>query len=85
MVRHLYFDMAIYDKDSMELLIRKIGVDNVVFSTEMLGTAKAIDPETGKNFDDTVGMVRSIEWLSEEDRYKIFEGNAKKLYTHAKW
>lgn len=84
-VKHLYFDMAVYDKDSMEMLIRKIGIDNVVFSTEMLGTAKAIDPKTGKTFDDTVGMVKSIEWLTEDDLYKIFEGNARTLYPRAKW
>jgi 4-oxalmesaconate hydratase len=85
MVKHIYFDMAIYDKESMELLIKKIGVDNVVFSTEMLGTAMAVDPKTGRYFDDTVGMVKSIEWLTDEDRYKIFEGNARKLYSRAKW
>jgi 4-oxalmesaconate hydratase len=85
MVRHLYFDMAIYDRDSMEMLLRRIGIDNVLFSTEMLGTAKAVDPETGRYFDDTVGMVKSIDWLTETDLYKIFEGNAKKLYSRAKW
>jgi 4-oxalmesaconate hydratase len=85
MVKHIYFDMAIYDKDSMEMLIRKIGVDNVLFSTEMLGSAKAVDPLTGRFFDDTVGIFESIEWLSDEDRYRIFEGNARKLYSRAKW
>jgi 4-oxalmesaconate hydratase len=84
-VKHVYFDMAVYDKDSMEMLIRKMGVDNCVFSTEMLGTAMAIDPKTGKYFDDTVGMLKSIEWLTDEERYKICEGNARKLYTRAKW
>ena len=84
-VKHVYFDMAIYDKDSMEMLIRKMGVDNVVFSTEMLGTAMSVDPKTGKCFDDTVGLVKSIEWLTDEDRYKVFEGNARKLYSRAKW
>jgi len=85
MVKHLYFDMAVYDKDAMEMLLKKIGTDNVLFSTEMLGTAKAIDPETGKTFDHTVDMVKSIDWLTDEDRYKIFEGNARKLYSRAKW
>jgi 4-oxalmesaconate hydratase len=84
-VKHVYFDTAIYDKDSMEMLIRKVGVDNVLFSTEMLGTAKAVDPKTGRFFDDTVNMVKEIEWLSPEDKFKIFEGNAKKLYSRAKW
>jgi len=32
-----------------------------------------------------VGMVQSIDWLTDEDRYKIFEGNAKRLYTRANW
>ena len=83
-MKHLYFDTAVCDKDSMEMLIRKLGIDNVVFSTEMLGTAKAIDPKTGKTFDDTVGMLMSIGWLTDDDFYKIFEGNARKLYPRAK-
>ena len=85
MVSHLYFDMAVYDKESMEMLVKKIGADKVLFATEMLGTAQAVDPITGKTFDDTVGMVESIEWLSAEQRKMIFEDNAKKLYSRAKW
>jgi hypothetical protein len=30
-------------------------------------------------------MVNDIEWLSDEDKYKIFEGNARTLYTRAKF
>jgi 4-oxalmesaconate hydratase len=84
-VKHLYFDMAVYDKDSMEMLIKKMGADKVLFATEMLGTAQAVDPKTGKTFDDTVGMVESIEWLTAEQKKLIFEDNAKKLYSRAKW
>jgi hypothetical protein len=29
--------------------------------------------------------VKSIEWLTDQDRYKIFEGNARRLYSRAKW
>ncbi len=68
-----------------QMLIRKMGVDNVLFATEMFGTAKATDPKTGKGFDDTVEMARSIEWLSDADRYKLFEGNARKVYPRAQW
>jgi 4-oxalmesaconate hydratase len=84
-VKHLYFDMALYDRDAMEMLIRKMGADNVLFATEMFGTAKAIDPATGKSFDDTVELARSIDWLTDEDRHKIFEGNARKVYSRAQW
>ena len=85
MVRHLYFDLAIYDQDSMEMTIRKLGADRVLYATEMFGTAKAVDPRTGLAFDDTVGMVRAIPGLSEADQALIFHGNAQRLYTRAKW
>jgi 4-oxalmesaconate hydratase len=83
-VKHLYFDTAVYDRDSMEMLIRKMGVDNVLFATEPFGTAMFVDPQTGKSFDDTVSFVDDLAWLSESDRSKIFEGNARRLFSRAK-
>lgn len=79
--RKVYWDMAIYDKEAMELLIKRVGVDNVLFATEMFGAVNAIDPKTGSNFEDVVPIFQSIEWLSEEDRRKITEENARKVYT----
>lgn len=84
-VHHLYFDTCLYDVESLELLVKKIGSDRVVYATEMGGTGKQIDPETGKSFDDIKNMISNIDWLSDEDKYKIFEGNAKALYTRAIW
>ena len=82
-VKHLYFDLAIYDRDSMEMVVRKMGVDNVMFASEMFGTAQPVDPKTGKCFDDTVEWVKGMDWLTEEERGKLFEGNARKLFTRA--
>jgi 4-oxalmesaconate hydratase len=84
-VKHLYFDTTVYDQVAMELLIKRMGADNVIFATEMFGTGKSPDPLTGKGFDHTVELVKNIDWLTDEDRYKIFEGNARKLYTRVKW
>jgi len=84
-VHNLYFDLAVYDREAMELIIRMIGSDRVLFATEMFGTAQAIDPKTNRGFDDTVEMVESINWLPEADRYNIFEGNARRLYSRVKW
>lgn len=79
--RRVYWDMAIYDKEAMELLIKRVGVDNVLFATEMFGAVNATDPKTGRNFEDIVPVFKSIEWLSDEDRRKITEGNARKVYS----
>jgi len=61
-------------------LIKRVGADNVLFATEMFGAVNAIDPATGRNFEDIVPLFQSIDWLTEEDRYKITEGNARKLF-----
>ncbi|MGB7946418.1 MAG: amidohydrolase family protein [Candidatus Binatia bacterium] len=79
--RRVCWDMAIYDKESMELLIKRVGVDNVLFATEMFGAVNAIDPETGRNFEDLVPIFKSIDWLSEDDQRKITEENAKKVFS----
>ncbi|GAA1022662.1 4-oxalomesaconate hydratase [Acrocarpospora pleiomorpha] len=83
-VKRVYFDTAVYDRDSMEMLIRKIGADNILFATEPFGTAKNIDPQTGRTFDDTISFVDDIDWLTAEDKEKIFVGNARRLYSRAK-
>ena len=85
MVRHLYFDLAIYDQDSMEMTVRKLGPDRVLYATEMFGTAKAIDTETGRAYDDTVDMVKTIPGLSDTDRDLIFSGNARRLFSRVAW
>jgi 4-oxalmesaconate hydratase len=79
--RRVYWDMAIYDKEGMEMLIKRVGVDNVLFATEMFGAVNAVDPQTGRNFEDIVPLFQAIDWLSDDDRYKITEGNARKVYS----
>jgi 4-oxalmesaconate hydratase len=82
MVRHLYFDTAVYDADSLEMLIRKIGVDNVLFGSEMFGTAKTRDAASGRYFDDILGDISALD-LSAEDRLKLLSGNALKVFPRA--
>jgi 4-oxalmesaconate hydratase len=41
---------------------------------------KAIDPETGHHYDHTKRYIDQIKGLSEADRSKIFEGNARRVY-----
>jgi 4-oxalmesaconate hydratase len=41
---------------------------------------QGIDPETGHYFDDTRRYIDAIEWLSDADRQRIFEDNARAVY-----
>ena len=47
----------------------------------MIGAVRGIDPETGFYFDDTKRYIENAKHLSESDRKKIYEGNARKLFS----
>ena len=57
-----------------------LGVDNIIFASEMLGGVNATDPATGRSFDDNRRLIDHIPSLTELDRKKIFEDNARKAY-----
>ena len=51
-----------------------------MFASEMLGGVNTIDPAAGRSFDDNRRFIDAIPWLTEHDRKKIFEDNARKAY-----
>jgi 4-oxalmesaconate hydratase len=80
LMKNVFFDTCVYHLPGIELLTRVIRVDNILFASEMLGAVKGIDPETGHHYDDTKRYVDQVKGLREDDRYKIFEGNARRVY-----
>jgi 4-oxalmesaconate hydratase len=62
------------------LLTKVIPSDNVLFGSEMIGAVRGKDPCTGHFFDDTKRYIDAIPSLSDEDRFKIYEGNARRVY-----
>jgi 4-oxalmesaconate hydratase len=81
LLKNVYFDTCVYHLPGMELLTKVIPVDNILFASEMVGAVKGIDPETGHYFDDTKRYIDQVPWLSAEDKKKIFETNARKVYS----
>ena len=57
-----------------------IPVENILFASEMIGAVRGVDPDTGFNFDDTKRYVEGTANLEAEDRHKIYEGNARRVY-----
>jgi len=80
LLKNVFFDTCVYHRPGIELLLKVVPVDNVLFASEMVGAVRGIDPETGHHYDDTRRYVDSIEWLSAADRKKIFEDNARRVY-----
>lgn len=82
-LKNLYFDTCVYSKEGLELLFDIVGPDNCLFGTERPGTGSVHSPEWGHDYDVLKPIIEGIENLSAGDREKIFEGNARKLFTRA--
>ncbi|HTS83753.1 MAG TPA: amidohydrolase family protein [Usitatibacter sp.] len=80
LMKNVFFDTCVYHYPGIELMTKVIPVENILFASEMLGAVKGIDPETGHHYDDTRRYVEQVKSLSESDRHKIFEGNARRVY-----
>lgn len=79
-VKRLYYDTCLYTKEALELLFKVMGPDHCLFGTENPGAGSSVNPKTGKALDDNKSVIDDIEWLTDADRKKIFEANAKRLY-----
>lgn len=79
-LRRMYFDTVLHWPDSLEHLLKTVGTDRCLFGTEKPGSGSAVNPDTNRDFDDLKPVIEEIEWLSDDDRQLIFEGNARRLY-----
>jgi 4-oxalmesaconate hydratase len=80
---NVFFDTCVYHQAGIDLLLRVIPADNVLFASEMIGAVRGIDPESGHHWDDTRRYVDAAD-LSEDDRRKVFSDNALRVYPRLK-
>lgn len=80
LLKNVFFDTCVYHLPGMELLTKVVPVENILFASEMVGAVRGADPLTGHHFDDTKRYLDQVAWLNEEDRSKIFAGNALRVY-----
>ena len=80
LLNNVFFDTCVYHQPGIDLLLKVIPVDNILFASEMVGAVRGIDPETGNYYDDTKRYVDAAS-ISAADKAKIFEGNARRVYS----
>jgi 4-oxalmesaconate hydratase len=79
MRNNIFFDTCVYHLPGIELLLKVVPLENILFGSEMVGAVPGIDPETGHYYDDTKRYIDALP-LSDDQRYQLFEGNARKVY-----
>ena len=80
LAQNIFFDTCVYHQPGIELLTRVVPLDNILFASEMLGAVKGVDPMTGHYFDDTKRYVESVASLTRDDKRKLFEENARRVF-----
>jgi 4-oxalmesaconate hydratase len=81
MIRNnVFFDTCVYHQAGLDLLTKIVPIDNILFGSEMVGAVRGIDPESNQYYDDTKKYIDKQSWISDADKKKMFEGNARKVY-----
>jgi 4-oxalmesaconate hydratase len=76
---NVFFDTCVYHQAGIDLLLKIVPADNILFGSEMVGAVRGIDPETGHYYDDTKRYVDASA-LGAADRQKVFEANVRTVY-----
>jgi 4-oxalmesaconate hydratase len=79
LLKNIYFDTCVYHQPGIDLLMRVMPIENVLFASEMIGAVRGIDPRTGHHYDDTKRYVEAAA-LSAGQRRQVYEGNARRVY-----
>ncbi|WP_426243429.1 amidohydrolase family protein [Nocardioides sp. LHG3406-4] len=80
-LRRLWFDTVLHNPLSLELLFKTVGPDRCLFGTEKPGSGSAVDPRTGRVFDDFKTTIDAMDFLSDADRSAIYQDNALSLFS----
>ena len=82
-LKNVFFDTCVYHLPGIELLLKVVPTENILFGSEMVGAVRGIDPRTGNNYDDTKKYLDAMG-LDDDTHRKIFETNAYHVYPRLK-
>ena len=73
---NLWFDSCVLETNMLEAMIKQKTPSQVLFGTEAPGSGGQKRPDTGKPGDDLVDVIGDYDFLSKDDKQKIFYDNA---------
>ena len=78
-MNNVFFDTCVYHQPGIDLLTTVIKPGNILFASEMLGAVRGNNPAGDFPWDDTKRYVDQAP-LSGQDRARVFELNARRVY-----
>ena len=70
---HVFSDTCVYHQPGINLF-----TGSIMFGSEMIGTVRDIDPQTGHHFDDTRRYVHAVG-LRPDIQAQVYELNARRV------
>ena len=80
-LKNLYFDTALYNTESLDLLFKVVGPERCLFGTERPGAGSKVNPRTNRWYDDIKPLIEELPVLNAGDKEKIFEKNARQVFS----
>jgi 4-oxalmesaconate hydratase len=84
LLKNVFFDTCVYHQPGIDLLLKVIPPENILFASEMVGAVRGVDPETGFNYDDTKRYIQAATGLGDAHKAQIFAGNAQRVFSRLK-
>jgi 4-oxalmesaconate hydratase len=78
---NIFFDTCVYHQHGIDLLLDVIPAKNILFASEMIGAVRGIDPLTDHYYDDTKRYIDANNSINQTDKRRIFEGNARRVFS----
>jgi 4-oxalmesaconate hydratase len=79
LMSNVFFDSCVYHQAGLDLLLDVVGVNNLLFASELLGAVRGADPDTGIAWDDTKRYVDAAN-LTPDQLDAIYRRNALRVY-----
>ncbi|MGW4370985.1 amidohydrolase family protein [Nocardia takedensis] len=79
LLSNIFFDTCVYHQPGIDLLVRVVPSENLLFASEMLGAVRGADPGTGIEWDDTLTYIHGAG-LPDDRLRAVLAGNALRVY-----
>jgi len=83
-LKNVFFDTCVYHQAGIDLMLKVLPSENILFGSEIFGAIKGVDPTTGHYFDDVRRYVDQSEHSTPAIRQQIFSSNAQRVYPRLK-
>jgi 4-oxalmesaconate hydratase len=78
---NVFFDTCVYHQAGIDLLLRVLPAENILFASETVGAVQGIDPLTSQYFDDTKKYIDASPEATTLKKQMIYQTNALGVYS----